>query len=209
MNRTVFLTTLSILAASLTACNPDPPAERSPAPSVDDQPRPAADATADSASNEPRPGADGNAGELTPPPPPNLVMITLDTTRADRLGCQGYIGAATPTLDALATAGIRFDDAVTVAPITLPAHATIMTALDPPRHGVRQNGEYQLDEKHETLAELLRTNGYETAAFVSAFVPAAEAVTGESSMRAENDAYKIPFIHAGRVLATIVPAVVL
>lgn len=100
----------------------------------------------------------------------NVLLITLDTTRADRLGCYGYTGAATPTLDALATAGIRFDDAVTVAPITLPAHATIMTAVDPPHHGVRHNGEYQLDEKHETLAELLRTNGYETAAFVSSFV---------------------------------------
>lgn len=70
----------------------------------------------------------------------------------------------------MATAGIRFDDAVTVAPITLPAHATIMTGLDPPHHGVRHNGEYRLDEKHETLAELLRSNGYQTAAFVSAFV---------------------------------------
>jgi len=100
----------------------------------------------------------------------NVLVISLDTTRADRLGCYGYDGAETPTLDALAAGGIRFDDAVTAVPVTLPSHATIFTGLDPPRHGVRHNGEYCLEADSETLAELLRSNGYETAAFVSAFV---------------------------------------
>ncbi len=100
----------------------------------------------------------------------NVLVITLDTTRADRLGCYGHDAAETPVLDALAGQGVRFDDAVTVVPITLPSHATIMTGLDPPNHGARNNGEFRLDDEHETLAEVLRDAGYETAAFISAFV---------------------------------------
>lgn len=100
----------------------------------------------------------------------NVLVITLDTTRADRLGCYGHAGAQTPHLDGLAAEGIRFADAVTVAPITLPAHATIFTGLDPPQHGVRDNGEFELSAAHTTLAEMLEALGYETAAFVSAFV---------------------------------------
>lgn len=100
----------------------------------------------------------------------NVLVITLDTTRADRLGCYGRANAQTPTLDALSNAGIRFDDAVTTIPVTLPAHATIFTGLNPPQHGVRHNGEFHLAQDHETLAEVLQGRGYETAAFVSAFV---------------------------------------
>jgi arylsulfatase A-like enzyme len=100
----------------------------------------------------------------------NVLLITLDTTRADRLGCYGSAEAATPVLDHLAAGGIRFDDAVTVAPITLPSHTTILTGLNPPNHGVRHNGEFHLTGDHETLAETLGEEGYETAAFVSAFV---------------------------------------
>lgn len=100
----------------------------------------------------------------------NVLIITLDTTRADHLGCYGRENAQTPTLDALAWAGVRFEDAVTAIPVTLPAHATIFTGLNPPKHGVRHNGEFNLALEHETLAELLQRQGYETAAFVSAFV---------------------------------------
>jgi choline-sulfatase len=100
----------------------------------------------------------------------NVLLITLDTTRADRLGCYGHKGVETPNLDALAAGGIRFDDAVTVVPVTLPAHTTIMTGVDPPTHGVRHNGEYRLEAGRATLAEVLAGAGYETAAFVSAFV---------------------------------------
>ncbi len=100
----------------------------------------------------------------------NVLIITLDTTRADRLGCYGYAGAETPALDSLAAEGIRFDDAVTSAPVTLPSHATIFTGLDPPNHGVRNNGEFPLDSRHVTLAEVLGDQGYDTAAFISAFV---------------------------------------
>lgn len=100
----------------------------------------------------------------------NVLVITLDTTRADRLGCYGYAGARTPHLDSLAAEGVRFDDAVSVVPMTLPANTSMFTGLDPPHHGVRNNGEYYLAPSHTTLAELLRTRGYETAAFISAFV---------------------------------------
>jgi len=100
----------------------------------------------------------------------DVVLITLDTTRADRLGSYGYQKAQTPVLDRLAREGIRFADAVSPAPLTLTAHASILTGLDPQNHGVRHNGQYRLDPSHTTLAEALRDKGYETAAFISAFV---------------------------------------
>lgn len=100
----------------------------------------------------------------------NVLLITLDTTRADHLGCYGYAGARTPVLDGLAAEGIRFDDAVTTTPSTLPSHATILTGLFPPNHGVRNNGQYRLADEQTTLAEVVRNEGYETAAFTSAFV---------------------------------------
>ena len=100
----------------------------------------------------------------------DVLLVTLDTTRADRIGCYGHAAAATPTLDGLARNGVRFENAATVAPLTAPAHASILTGLYPPRHGLRANGPYRLDEARQTLAETLGGAGYETAAFVSSFV---------------------------------------
>jgi choline-sulfatase len=100
----------------------------------------------------------------------NVLIVTLDTTRADRLGSYGYARASTPVLDRLAAGGIRVAEAATVAPETLPAHATLFTGLLPPRHGARINGESRLEPRHVTLAEVARGRGYQTAAFVSAFV---------------------------------------
>src|SRR6185295_5087280 len=109
-----------------------------------------------------------------PPPakrtPPNLVLITLDTTRADHLGAWGDRDASTPHLDALAARGTRFSRCDTAAPITLPSHATLLTGLFPPRHGVRDNGTFVLTPQVETLAERLAARGYDTAAVVSAVV---------------------------------------
>ncbi len=102
--------------------------------------------------------------------PPNLVLITMDTTRADHLGAWGYPFAHTPNLDALAARGTRFVRCDTAAPITLPSHASILTGLFPPRHGVRDNGTFVLSPKVETLAERLAARGYDTAAVVSAVV---------------------------------------
>lgn len=100
----------------------------------------------------------------------NLVVVTLDTTRADRLGCYGARDAGTPALDRLATEGLRFEHAVATAPVTLPSHASLFTGLYPPAHGVRGNSEFRLADRHVTLAELFSSAGYDTAAFVSAFV---------------------------------------
>ncbi len=99
----------------------------------------------------------------------DVVLVTLDTTRPDRLGCYGG-PVATPAVDALAARGFRFDAAIAVAPITLPAHTSILTGLYPPSSGVRSNGEYRLGPGPATLAELLRASGRKTGAFVSAFV---------------------------------------
>ena len=86
----------------------------------------------------------GAANESEPPPPPpgdySALLVTLDTTRADALGCFGGRRNLTPALDALAAEGLRYERAYTVTPLTQPAHASMMTGLYPPRHGVRDNG---------------------------------------------------------------------
>ncbi|MDX1999084.1 MAG: sulfatase-like hydrolase/transferase [Thermoanaerobaculia bacterium] len=105
-----------------------------------------------------------------PPRPANVVVLTLDTTRADHLGAYGWRHAKTPHLDALAARGTRFERCDTAAPITLPSHATIFTGLYPPRHGVRDNGAFALAPEHTTVAEHLRGAGWDTAAVVSAIV---------------------------------------
>jgi arylsulfatase A-like enzyme len=110
------------------------------------------------------------APDAAEPGRPNIVLITLDTTRADHLGCYGWAHAKTPNLDALARRGARFERCDTAAPITLPSHATILTGLFPPRHGVRDNGTFALPERVETVASRLRSAGYDTAAVVSAVV---------------------------------------
>ncbi len=100
----------------------------------------------------------------------DVVLITLDTTRRDHIGCYGKRPSPTPNIDLLCARGLRLDQALAVAPVTLPAHASMMTGRYPPRHGARYNGERKLADEQSTLAEALRVEGYQTAAFVSAFV---------------------------------------
>ncbi len=100
----------------------------------------------------------------------NLLVITLDTSRYDRIGAAGYKTARTPRLDALAREGVWFENARSPVPLTLPAHTTIFTGAYPIRHRVRNNGNYLVPPDIRTLAEVLRERGYATAAFVSAFV---------------------------------------
>ncbi len=100
----------------------------------------------------------------------NVLLVTLDTTRADRLGCYGNEEIQTPTLDRLAAEGVIFSQALASSPTTLPSHASIMTGLYPYRHGARVNGVFHLDESEVTLAEVLSDRGYATAAIISAFV---------------------------------------
>jgi choline-sulfatase len=100
---------------------------------------------------------------------PNVLLVTLDTVRADRLGCYGYGSAVTPALDRLAARGVRFEVAVAHAPLTAPSHASMLTGLTPVGHGVRDNGAYVLPASLRTLAEDFKEAGYRTAAFVSGF----------------------------------------
>jgi len=102
--------------------------------------------------------------------PPHVILITLDTLRADRLSSYGSERVATPHIDSLAAEGVRFANAASTVPFTLPAHSSMMTGTYPPRHGVRENVGYVLDESLPTLAERLAAGGWSTAAFVSAFV---------------------------------------
>jgi arylsulfatase A-like enzyme/predicted Zn-dependent protease len=101
---------------------------------------------------------------------PNVVLITVDTTRADHLPIYGYKKIETPNIDALAKHGILFRQCATAAPLTLPSHCSIMTGLYPTYHGVRINGNTALSSTHLTLAKAFEANGYDTGAFVGAFV---------------------------------------
>lgn len=102
--------------------------------------------------------------------PRNVLLITLDTTRADRIGAYGYAQARTPNLDALAREGVRFEDATAQAPITGPSHAAMLTGRYPARHGVRDNATTPLPDEARTLAEVLSEKGFATGGFVGAFI---------------------------------------
>lgn len=111
-------------------------------------------------------------GEPVRAPRPNVLLVTLDTTRADHLGCYGYPGQITPNLDRLAAQGTLFTRAISQAAVTPVSHASILTGLNPYSHGLRvMHGLTwnRLADHHVTLAEVLVKHGYQTAAFVSAF----------------------------------------
>lgn len=107
---------------------------------------------------------------LRPGRPVNILLITLDTTRADRLGCYGYDAAETPHLDSLAARGVLFERAYAPIPMTLPSHASMLTGLWPPEHGLITNGQNALDPSIPTAATLLTAHGYSTAAFIAGIV---------------------------------------
>jgi len=113
--------------------------------------------------------SDGAAGSGASGPP-SILLVSIDTTRADRLGCYGYAHAGTPEIDRLAREGTVFENAFTPAPITLPAHASLLTGRFPHRHGARDNGIYRLVDDVPTLGEGLQAAGYQTAAVVGAAV---------------------------------------
>src|SRR5262245_49372107 len=100
----------------------------------------------------------------------NVLLITLDTTRADHLGCYGAGYAETPCIDRLAKEGVLFETVIAPVPTTLPSHTSIMTGLYPFAHGARDNGIFRVGPQAETLAEMLAQQGYRTGAVVSAFV---------------------------------------
>ena len=99
----------------------------------------------------------------------NVLLITIDTLRADAVGAYGRSGAPTPWIDRLADGGVRFSAAYAHNVVTLPSHANMLTGRLPPRHGVRDNAGFRVRQEDETIATLLQRQGYRTAAFVSAF----------------------------------------
>ena len=107
--------------------------------------------------------------EIRRQPGLDVLLITIDTLRADALGAYGDAAASTPWIDRLASQGVRFDNARAHSVNTLPSHATILSGLYPQEHGVRDNSGFRFPEGIETLATLLEANDYRTGAFVSAF----------------------------------------
>ncbi len=100
----------------------------------------------------------------------NVLLITVDTTRADRIGCYGYAPAKTPEMDDLAAKGVLFEKAYSQVPLTLPSHSSILTGRYPREHGVRDNGRARLSSQFPTLASIFKENGYRTGGFVASFV---------------------------------------
>ena len=98
----------------------------------------------------------------------SVLLITLDTTSAGALSCYGALPGLTPHLDRLAREGVVYDNARTVAPLTGPAHASMLTGLYPPRHGVRVNASMALPEAARTLAEEVGPRGVATGAVIAA-----------------------------------------
>lgn len=96
-----------------------------------------------------------------------MLLVTIDTLRADQVGIYGG-RTKTPVMDKLARTGVMFTRAYSHVPLTLPSHCSLLTGTIPPIHGVRDNG-YRFPQRNKTLAEILKGNGYVTAAFVGAF----------------------------------------
>ena len=105
-----------------------------------------------------------------PERPPNVLIITMDTTRVDRIGCYGYDRIQTPNIDAMAREGILFEEAFSVQPVTLPSHCSIFTGTYPFHHGVRDNNIYKLADENLTMAEILKQRGYLTTAFLASYI---------------------------------------
>jgi choline-sulfatase len=110
------------------------------------------------------------ACNVRPAAPTGVVIVTLDTTRVDRLSPYGFMNVSLPHLERLAREGVIFDQATSVAPLTLPAHTSLFTGLVPPRHGVRDNADPPLADAHTTLAEVLQARGFRTGGFVGSVV---------------------------------------
>jgi arylsulfatase A-like enzyme/Flp pilus assembly protein TadD len=108
--------------------------------------------------------------QLAVPEVRNVVLISIDTCRADHLSCYGYSRKTTPNIDAVAADGILFENVVSPVPLTLPAHTSMLTGTIPPYHGVHDNLGYRLGESNLVLAEILKGNGFTTGAVIGAFI---------------------------------------
>jgi arylsulfatase A-like enzyme/tetratricopeptide (TPR) repeat protein len=99
----------------------------------------------------------------------NVILISIDTLRADRLGCYGNNSIRTPNIDRFAEQTLRFERCFSAAPITLPSHTTMLTGMYPPRHSVRDNGTFTVPTDIPTLATILSSRGYDTAGVIGAY----------------------------------------
>jgi arylsulfatase A-like enzyme/tetratricopeptide (TPR) repeat protein len=111
-----------------------------------------------------------NFGRLRGDKDYNVILITVDTLRADKVGCYGNHQVKTPAMDLFASRGVRFEDCISQAPLTLPSHTTLMTGTLPVFHGIRDNGGFVVPSGLVTMAETFKDKGYDTAAFVAAYV---------------------------------------
>ncbi len=111
-----------------------------------------------------RPGVEPHPGRW------NVVLVTIDTLRADHVGAYGAGRAVTPTLDALASEGVRFEHCIAQAPLTLPSHASLLSSTQPLFHRVRDNGAFQVPQELDLLSEVLRQYGFATSAFIGGYV---------------------------------------
>ena len=100
----------------------------------------------------------------------NVILISIDTCRADHLSCYGFGRKTTPNIDAIADEGVVFENVLSPVPLTLPAHSSMLTGTIPPYHGVHDNLDYRLGDSNVTLAEILKKHGFATGAIISAFV---------------------------------------
>jgi len=112
----------------------------------------------------------GQRGPSVPRDQVSVLLLTLDTTRQDQLGCYGSNRGLTPNLDALARDGVLFEEAIAPVPLTLPSHCSILTGLYPFRHGVRANGWFRLSDEQVSIAETLQDAGFATCAVIGAYV---------------------------------------
>ncbi len=154
-----------------------------------------------------------------PADPPNIVLITLDTTRADRLGPYGYDRARTPNLDRFARDAVVYDHAYSASSWTLPSHAAIFTGLRPMQHGAQSTGEPPLTEdlrygmrplaeRFETLAERLRAAGYRTAAVVGGPVLRREMGVAQGFESYDDDFSRPEWLYAGKRAKTVADAAI-
>ena len=123
----------------------------------------------------------------------HVVLISLDTCRADHLSCYGYARETTPNIDALAGEGYLFSHAMTPIPLTLPAHTSMLTGTIPPHHGKHENKDPYFDPVHVTLAALLKKKGYRTGGFVGAQV-----LNGRFGLNRGFDTYNDRFVQPGQ-----------
>jgi arylsulfatase A-like enzyme/Flp pilus assembly protein TadD len=121
--------------------------------------------------------------------PSNLLLVTIDTLRADRVGAYGFAGGTTPTLDRLAREGVLLEDAVAHVPLTRPSHVTLFTGRLPYEHGIRDNFSKPLDAATPTLATILKEHGYATGGFIGAYP-----VSRDSGLQRGFDVYDDPFV---------------